>query len=69
MSKNPLEWADRSRQYLHEVQVEFKKVTWPSQKETVAGAVSVIVIAIFVGLVLSVVDFGLLRLVGLVLPS
>ncbi len=52
MTKNPLEFVEEGRQFWNEVQVEFKKVTWPSQKETVAGAVSVVVIALFVGLVL-----------------
>ena len=68
MSTNPSKWAEESRQFLGEVQVEFKKVTWPSQKETIAGAVSTLVIALFVGLLLSVVDFGLIRLVSLLLP-
>ncbi len=68
MSTNPIKWAEESRPFLGEVQVEFKKVTWPSQKETIAGAVSTLVIALFVGLILSLVDFGLLRLVGLLLP-
>jgi preprotein translocase subunit SecE len=68
VSKNPVEWAERSRQFLSEVQIEFKKVTWPGQKETTAGAVSVVVIALFVGLALSLVDYGLVRLVGALLP-
>jgi preprotein translocase subunit SecE len=68
VSKNPLEWADRTRQFMNEVQVEFKKVTWPKQKDTVAGAVSVVVVSLVVGVILSLVDFGLLRMVGLILP-
>jgi preprotein translocase subunit SecE len=68
VSKNPFEWADQTRQFMNEVQVEFKKVTWPKQKETVAGAVSVVVVSLVVGVILSLVDFGLLRVVGLLLP-
>ncbi len=60
MSKNPIEWADQSRAFLGEVQVEFKKVTWPSQKETVAGTVGVIVLVTIVGTALFIVD-GLLK--------
>jgi preprotein translocase subunit SecE len=67
VSKNPFEWAERSRQFLNEVQIEFKKVTWPSQKETVAGTISVVVIAIVVGLLLSFVDLGLVRVVNALL--
>ena len=67
MSRNPFEWAEQSRQFLNEVEVEVKKVTWPTQKETVAGAVSVVVIAIIVGIILSLVDLGLLRMVNTLL--
>ena len=52
MSKNPAEWAEQSRTFLSEVQVECKKVTWPTQRDTVAGTVSVIAIVSVVGLVL-----------------
>ncbi len=52
MSKNPAEWAEQSRTFLSEVQVEWKKVTWPTQRDTVAGTVSVIAIVSVVGLVL-----------------
>jgi preprotein translocase subunit SecE len=67
LSRNPFEWAEQSRQFLNEVEVEVKKVTWPTQKETVAGAVSVVVIAIIVGIILSLVDLGLLRIVNTLL--
>ncbi len=67
MAKNPLQWAEASRQYMNDVQVEFKKVTWPEQKETVAGAISVVVISVLVGLLLSLVDLGLARAVNALL--
>ncbi len=67
MAKNPFQWAETSRQYMSEVQVEFKKVTWPEQKETVAGAISVVVISVVVGLLLSLVDLGLARAVNALL--
>ncbi len=56
MSKNPIEWADQSRAFMGEVQVEFKKVTWPSQKETVAGTIGVVVLVTLVGTALFLVD-------------
>ena len=59
MSKNPIEWADQSRAFMGEVQVEFKKVTWPSQKETVAGTVGVVVLVTLVGTALFIVDWVL----------
>ncbi len=57
MSKNPIHWADQSRSFLNEVQVEFNKVTWPSQKETVAGAIGVMVLVFIVGIGLTFVDW------------
>ncbi len=67
MSRNPAEWAEQSRTFLTEVQVEWKKVTWPSQKDTVAGTVSVIAIVIVIGLVLFAADSLLAWLMRLVL--
>ena len=51
-----MQWAEQSRTFLGEVQVEFKKVTWPTQKETVAGTISVIVLVALIGLGLFAVD-------------
>jgi preprotein translocase subunit SecE len=59
VSKNPIEWADQSRAFMGEVQVEFKKVTWPSQKETCAGTVGVVVLVTLVGTALFLVDWVL----------
>ena len=56
MSNNPAEWAEQSRAFLGEVQVELKKVSWPTQRETVAGTISVIVLVTLIGLGLFSVD-------------
>jgi len=55
-SKNPVEWATQGREFLTEVQVEFKKVTWTSQKETVGGTIGVIVLVALVAIALFAVD-------------
>jgi preprotein translocase subunit SecE len=55
-SKNPVEWAVQGREFLNEVQVEFKKVTWPTQKETVGGTIGVIVLVALVAIALFAVD-------------
>jgi preprotein translocase SecE subunit len=47
------------RRYLAEVQVEWKKITWPPQKEAVVGTVSVVVVAAIVTTVLGVIDYAL----------
>ena len=65
MSKNPAEWARNSRNFINEVQVEGKKVTWTTQKETVAGTISVVVLVAIIGLGLFAVDGILSWLTGL----
>lgn len=55
-SKNPVEWATEGREFLSEVQVEFKKVTWPTQKETVGGTIGVVVLVALVTVALFAVD-------------
>ena len=56
---NPLVWISDARQYLAEVQVEWKKITWPPQNEALAGTVSVVVVVAIVTTALSIVDYGL----------
>jgi preprotein translocase subunit SecE len=54
-------------QFLKEARVELKKVTWPTPKEALASTSVVIVVVIIVSLFLGIVDFGLTRIVRLVL--
>jgi preprotein translocase subunit SecE len=69
MNANPASWYSESRQFLMEVRSEFRKVTWPSQKEAVAGTIGVLVVVAVLTSGLSLVDFGLGQLIRLVLPS
>jgi preprotein translocase subunit SecE len=50
---------ERARLFLSEVRNELKRVTWPSQKEVYATTVVVILVSIFFGLYLFVLDFGI----------
>jgi len=59
-------WA-KGAQFLREVKIELKKVTWPSRKETVASTVVVIIVVMIVSAFLGLVDMGLSSLIGLVL--
>jgi preprotein translocase subunit SecE len=54
---------ERARLFLSEVRNELKRVTWPSQKEVYATTVVVILVSIFFGLYLFVLDFGIDSLV------
>lgn len=65
---NPAKWTGQSREFVGEVQNEFKKVTWPTERETVAGTVSVAVVVAVVAVVLGFVDYGLSQLMSVILP-
>ena len=67
MAMNPVNWFRDGRQYLIEVQAEYKKITWPPQKEAMVGTVAVIVIVAIVATVLGVADFALSWAVGQIL--
>jgi preprotein translocase subunit SecE len=54
---------ERWRLFLSEVRNELKRVTWPSQKEVYATTVVVILVSVFFGLYLFILDFGLDKLV------
>ena len=59
MSTNPVKWTEDAREFLGEVQVEFKKVTWPTQQQTIAGTISVVVIVAIITVVLGLFDWVL----------
>lgn len=67
MAMNPARWVKDTREYLAEVQTEYKKITWPPQKEAVAGTIGVVAVVAVVTTVLGVVDFALSRVTQLVL--
>ena len=58
---------DKSIQFLREVKVELKKVTWPSRKQTLGSTAVVLVIVAIISLFLGVVDAGLSGLIRAVL--
>jgi preprotein translocase subunit SecE len=54
-------------QFLREVKIELKKVTWPTRKQTLGSTVVVIVLVMIIAFFLGLVDIGLSSLVRLVL--
>jgi len=62
----PAFWT-KAAQFLREVKIELKKVTWPSKKETMASTGVVIILVIIVSAFLGLVDVGLSSLIRLVL--
>lgn len=60
-------FIDKSMQFLREVKIELKKVTWPSRKQTMGSTVVVIVLVMIISLFLGLVDVGLQGLIRVVL--
>jgi len=60
-------YLDKGLQFLREVKIELKKVTWPSRKQTIGSTAVVILLVIIISLFLGVVDVGLSSLVRVVL--
>ena len=69
MEWNPAVWYLNSRQFLTEVRSEYRKTTWPSQKEATAGTIGVLVVVTILTLGLSIVDAALGWLTRLLIPS
>jgi preprotein translocase subunit SecE len=55
----PTAWWARARTFLTEVRNEMKRVTWPSRREVYATTLVVILVSVFFGLYLWLVDLGL----------
>jgi preprotein translocase subunit SecE len=49
----------RSLQFLREVKIELKKVTWPSRQQTLGSTLVVIVLVMIISVFLGTVDLGL----------
>ena len=62
-----IKYLDKGLQFLREVKVELKKVTWPTRKQTMGSTVVVIFLVILVSIFLGLVDVGLSNIVRLIL--
>ncbi len=59
--------AQELKLFYEEAQVELKKITWPSKKETYQTCAAVMVLVLVMSLFLGVVDLGLSKLIEAVL--
>jgi preprotein translocase subunit SecE len=57
----------KTKQFLSSSWAEIKKVVWPTPKQTLASTSVVIIVVIIVSVFLGIVDFGLSKVVKLVL--
>ncbi len=58
---------EKLKLFLAGSKVELKKVTWPTPKQTLASTSVVIIVVLIVSTFLGIVDFGLTKIVRLVL--
>ena len=68
MQWNPAVWVSDARQFLNEVRVEFRKITWPTQQEATAGTIGVLVVVALITAALSLVDLVLSQVMRFVVP-
>ena len=54
-------------QFLSDAKVELKKVSWPTLKQAFASTSVVIIVVVIVSIFLAVVDFGLTKMIKLVI--
>ncbi len=62
-----IQWIGQVKDFLREVRVELKKVTWPSRKETIAATGMVIILSVLVAFFLGLLDIGLSKAVAIIL--
>lgn len=60
-----MNWWDKSIAFFKEAYAELQKVTWLSRKEVVGSTAVIIVLIVIISLFISLVDFILLRTVGM----
>ncbi|SMC36174.1 preprotein translocase subunit SecE [Desulfocicer vacuolatum DSM 3385] len=60
-------FIQKGLEFLREVRVELKKVTWPSRKQTAGSTLVVIILVFILGAFLGLVDISLSKLVQIVL--
>jgi preprotein translocase subunit SecE len=61
-------FVQKSIQFLREVKIELKKVTWPTRKQTMGSTMVVLVLVVIISLFLGLVDISLSSLIQMVLP-
>ena len=52
-------YVHQALQFLREVKIELKKVTWPSRKQTMGSTVVVIILVLLISIFLGLADVGL----------
>jgi preprotein translocase subunit SecE len=61
------EIIEKIEQFLKEAWIELKKVTWPTPKQALVSTSVVIIVTLIVSAFLGLVDFGLTKLIRMIL--
>ncbi|MCX5851031.1 MAG: preprotein translocase subunit SecE [Deltaproteobacteria bacterium] len=61
------EIIEKIEKFLKEAWVELKKVTWPTPKQALVSTSVVIIVTLIVSAFLGLVDFGLTKLIRMIL--
>jgi len=67
MAEESTSFIQGARQYVNEVRSEMDKIVWPQQDEALAGTIGVVIVVVVIATVLGVVDFGLSRIMQVIL--
>ena len=62
-----MNFARKGLQFFREVRMELKKVTWPTRKQAINSTIVIIIFVFIIAAFLGLVDFGLSKLVQVVL--
>jgi preprotein translocase subunit SecE len=62
-----MEFVRRVREFVQEVLLEFRRVTWPSRQELINSTVVVLALTVIVAFFLGGVDIGLSKIVQRIL--
>jgi preprotein translocase subunit SecE len=54
-------------QFLKEVKIELKKVSWPGRKETIVSTYVVIIVCFIIAIFLGIVDLGFSKILKIIL--
>ncbi|KPJ68875.1 MAG: preprotein translocase subunit SecE [Syntrophobacter sp. DG_60] len=57
----------QGRQFLREVRVELRKVTWPNKRETVGSTIVVILVVLFMSFYFGIIDLIFGSIIGKIL--
>jgi preprotein translocase subunit SecE len=58
---------EKTKSFFREVNIELKKVSWPTRQQTMSATLVVIVLTFIVAFFLGIVDVVLVRLVGTIM--